>query len=88
MNHLLLLFFLLATLSDVATVHWHSAREADRIVATSALSVLLECLTWLPVWFALSEDDYRIAVVSVVGSAVGTALGMARVRRKRGGGEG
>lgn len=77
----LTLFFTLAVLSDWLTLKWHSARENQKIFLVVLLSVVLESLTWLPVWFAISFENPWIALVSVLGSAAGSALGMRNITR-------
>jgi hypothetical protein len=78
----LLVFFSLAAFGDIVTVWWHRCREADRVFTTSLLSGVLEVLTWLPLWFAITLDDWRIAVACVLGSMVGTGIGMRRALPK------
>ncbi len=72
------LFFLLAAAADALSVRWHVAREKRDVGAMIALSMVLETLTWVPIWFALTFNDWRIAAVSIAGSGVGAALGMVR----------
>lgn len=73
---LLLLFFVMAAATDGLSVWWQEAREADNAAGVAGLSMLLETLTWLPVWFALRGNDWRIAAFSVAGSAAGAYLAM------------
>lgn len=80
----LALFFALAAVADWVTVLWHSEREKGHVFRTAGLSMVLESLSWLPVWFALQLEDYRIAIVSILGSAAGTAFGLFRINRKDG----
>jgi len=81
-NNLLLYsaFFVLATMSDWLSCLWHQARERDLRVRGMALAMTLEALTWVPIWFALTMEDFMIAVVSIAGSAAGSYLGFSRQR--------
>lgn len=72
----LLCFFVLAALGDYLSVYWHKFREQKRVVPATVLSILLETLNWVPVWFAIEWGDVRILVASVLGAAVGTAVAM------------
>jgi len=74
----LALFLFLAAAADALSVRWHVAREKRDVGVMIALSMMLETLTWVPIWFALTYADWRIAAVSIVGSGAGTALGMLR----------
>lgn len=75
---LLAVFFLLAAGADWLSVAWQSAREHRQPWRLSLISMSLEALTWLPVWFALTLEDWRIALVSIAGSGVGAAIGLRR----------
>jgi hypothetical protein len=74
------LFFILACVHDWLTCVWLTQRELQRYKLTVLLSMLLETLTWLPILVAIQTQDYSIAVASVLGSGVGTALGLRRVK--------
>lgn len=78
----LLLFFVFAAAADQVTMLWHDARDTSRVLRLVALSMLLESLGWVATWFAFVGEDWRIAVVSILGSGVGTAFGFYHVRRK------
>ena len=75
----LLAFFVLAAIADWFSVAWQSARERQQMARLVALSMALESLTWIPVWFALTWEDWRVAAASVLGSAAGAAFGLTRV---------
>src|SRR5690606_25383642 len=81
---LALLAFILAAASDWLTVRWHHAREAGSIWMTGLLSCALEALTWVPVYVAIVTQSPWIAVASVLGAGVGTAIGMRRGRCRPG----
>lgn len=78
--------FVLGALSDWLTVLWHRKREDGAVAGAVFLSSCLEALSWLPVWLAITWEDWRIVVASVAGSALGTAIGMRRPRTARPGG--
>ncbi len=44
--------------------------------------MLLEAIGWIPIWFAIQNDDIRIAAVSVLGSGVGTVVGLYKRQMK------
>lgn len=75
-NLTLLAFFVLAAATDWVSVKWHGAREQKRAWRTAILSMVIEGMNWLPVWTAIQMDDWRIMVVSVLGSGVGTRLAL------------
>ena len=77
---ILLGFFTLAAVLDVLSCQWHRARERGAVLVGSGLAMLLEGLAWLPLWVAIQTDDFRVMIVSVLGSGVGTAIGLRRVR--------
>jgi len=79
---LLVIFFLLAAVADVFTVWWHRCRERGHIIGTVLISLVLETLSWAPIWWALTQSNWKIAAVSIIGSGVGTATGMLRFRDK------
>lgn len=66
-------FFALALVADLLAVSWHGCRETQRVAAAAAISMGLETLSWLPIWFALTLDDPAVPLACVVGSGVGTA---------------
>lgn len=80
---LLLLFFVLAAAADWFSVLWYEAREHRKVGRLALLSMAIETLAWVPIWFALTSGDYRIALVSIAGSGAGAALGLARVTRQK-----
>lgn len=71
-------FFVLAAAADALSVRWQEARERREVARLALLSMVLEALTWLPVWFAITAEDWRIAAVSIAGSGLGAAWGMRR----------
>jgi len=79
----LALFFVMAAAADTLSVLWQNARERDAILALGGLSMALEALGWLPLWFALMRQDMGIAIVSIAGSGVGAVLGAWQVRRSQ-----
>lgn len=79
----LLLFFVLAALADWLTCKWHSARERKDPVYAAGVSMLLEALSWAPIWFAITQEDVSIAFMSVLGSGLGTWLGLRHQQHNR-----
>ncbi len=78
---LLPVFFLLAAASDWFTCQWLRARESNKLWLAVLLSMVLETLTWIPLWCALAYDQPAIAGACILGSAVGTGLGLRRGRK-------
>ena len=74
-------FFILAAIADYLTCLYHDNRERDNIWTTSSISMGLETLSWIPIWFALTQENVWIAIVSIVGSGVGTAIGLKKTRK-------
>ena len=68
-------FFILAAAADWLSCLWHYARESGSRARGMLLAMLLEGLGWLPIWFAITLEDPLVAVVSIIGSAVGSAVG-------------
>ena len=66
---------IIAAVFDYASCAWHRARESKRIFAQTMISMSLELLHWIPIWFAITEEDWKIAGVSILGSGLGTWLG-------------
>lgn len=85
---ILVVFAALAVGADLLSVEYHDAREGDRTARASLIASGLEAIGWIPVLGAISAGSvtmaWAIAGVCVVGSAIGTAAGMARVRRRSG----
>lgn len=80
---LLALFFVFAVAADHLTMLWHAAKDNKQPVKLVGISMALESLGWIAIWFALSGDeDPWIAAVSIAGSGCGTALGYCRVARQ------
>lgn len=74
-------FFVFAVASDWLTIAYHRARESSRISRTSILSAALELITWLPILVAVTTNSATVwacAVASIVGSGLGTSIGMRR----------
>lgn len=76
---LLAVFFVLAGCADFLSIRWQEAREAGNALRLAVLSMTLEALTWIPVWFALTLEDWRIAAVSILGSGIGAAWGIRQI---------
>lgn len=72
-------FLASAIAADYLTMLWHRARDAGKLWRLVSLSMLLESLTWAAMWVALVGEDWTIAIVSIVGSGIGTRLGYSRV---------
>lgn len=69
-------FFLMAGCTDALSVYWQEAREADAAESVAAYSMALEMLTWLPVLFAIRDEDYGIVAAAVLGSTAGAWVAM------------
>lgn len=70
----------LSALFDFVIMHWHEARQSGRMARTVLLSMLLELLGAVPIMLAIASDDWTLLLAGVIGSAVGTGLGMWRKR--------
>lgn len=79
LDSLLILLFVLAALSDYLSYLWHQAREAKRVWRITIISMLIEAVNWLPIWLAITQEDLRIAAVSVLGSGLGTLVAASRL---------
>lgn len=77
-----LVVFLVSLALDWLTVHWHYAREQQRITAVGLLSATIEFGNWLPIWLAIVSQDVIVVLASVVGSALGSMIGVAHGVRK------
>lgn len=78
---ILFAFILLVFISavyDIVTIAWHNNRQAGRVGPTVALSVCLEGLAAAPVAVAILSNDWRLLLAGLVGSALGTWIGMVR----------
>lgn len=71
----LVLFAVLAAGVDYLSCVWHRARERGARGTGAAVSVALDVLGWLPIWFAIDWQDVRILVASAIGSGIGSVLG-------------
>ena len=78
----LIAFAVLSAAADGLSILWHHARESRRYIAVASLSMALEAISWIPIWFAITDQDYRIAVASIVGSALGSSAGLLFVNRQ------
>lgn len=76
-----LIFFALAAAHDLCACYWYSLRESGRHLRATGLAMLLELMNWLPVWVAIQQDDFTIAIAAILGSGVGTYLGLVRYER-------
>lgn len=73
---LLLVIFTLAAAGDWVSCQWLLARDTNAIGVAVAFAMVLECLAWIPVWFAIRREDWRIAAAAIAGSGLGTAIGL------------
>lgn len=80
---MLLGFGALAVASDWLSCVWHRAREQRKVYLGALVAALMESLTWLPLWFAIEWNDFRILIVSVLGSAVGSIWGFRGQTQKK-----
>lgn len=77
------LLIIISAVYDIVTIAWHRNREAGKIAPTVLLSVCLEVLATAPVAVAILADDWRLLLAGVVGSAIGTAVGMSHANPKQ-----
>lgn len=77
------LTFIVEALGDYLSCMWHDARENGRIATQVVISMFLQALTWIPIWFAIQTEDWRIAMISIVGTGFGTMLGALRVKKRK-----
>jgi hypothetical protein len=74
-------FFVFAIAADWLAIAYHKAREKGQVRRTAIVAVALEMISWSPVLAAVSAGGrlvWACAAASVIGSAVGTVLGMRR----------
>jgi hypothetical protein len=71
--------FLLSAATDWLGILYHRARERGHRWRGAALSMLLEGLPWIALYFAITED-YRVIIASVLGSGVGSFFGFPKVQ--------
>lgn len=74
----LIAFFLMAVAADFWAVKWHAARERRQLARVGALSAVLELLGWVPLWFAITQENVTWAAAAVLGSVVGSVWGCYR----------
>jgi len=70
----------LAAVYDVVTLGWHRARERGEIARTVTLGCALETLAAVPLVIAISCNEWWPIAAGVIGSAIGTSVGMYRAR--------
>ncbi len=73
----------LAGLHDFLALTWHYAREAHRTTRMVVVGVAMELVGAVPLVVALELGAWWPVAASVVGSAVGTVLGMGRAPAER-----
>lgn len=71
--------FILAAALDYLSVKWQKHREEGNRSKVALLSMLLELLGWVPVWLAITTQDYMVVVASVVGSGLGAFMAVERI---------
>ncbi len=69
-------FGLLGMIGEIFTIYWHKRREEGGALSTAVLSGVLEALTWAPVGFVIVSNDLGVIFTSILGSSVGTYIGM------------
>jgi hypothetical protein len=63
---------------DVLTIAWHRAREDRRLLATVIIGCVMEAAAAVPLAFAISLGEWWPIAAGVLGSAIGTFVGMRR----------
>lgn len=71
-----------AATTDWLSVLWQECREQRRPWAAAGLGAVLESLTWAPLVLVIATEQWTVVGACVVGSALGSGLGVARARRK------
>lgn len=66
----------LAAAYDVLTIAWHRAREAGKVGRTVTIGCAMEAIGALPFVAVVVSGEWWPLVAGVIGSAIGTALGM------------
>lgn len=79
----LFLFFVMAVAADWLSVEWHSAREKFQLKRLGILSAVLELLSWVPLWVAITQENIAWASAAIVGSIVGATLGCWKEKKRR-----
>lgn len=72
---LLVFFFLLAVSADWLSCVWHRLRHQRKVLLGAIIAMVLECLSWAPLWVAIETENIGILIVSVIGSGFGSVLG-------------
>lgn len=71
-----LAFLPLAIASSITSYWWRNAVERGDVWMATLIDGLLDALNWAPIFYSGTTDDIRIAIVSVVGSMIGTNIAM------------
>lgn len=74
--------FVLAASSEWLTLLWHRARERRYVTRVVAVSIILETVSWIPIWYAIVYTSWEVAAASIVGSGLGAALGLTLLHPK------
>jgi hypothetical protein len=72
---LYLVIFVIEVAGDYFSCKWHKARESKNQTHQIIIAMFLQLLNWIPVWFAIKEEDPMIVVVSIIGTGLGNYLG-------------
>lgn len=75
---LFILFLFLGIAYSRLSCAWLDARDRGSRWAAVLIDMGMDTLAWLPVWFALTTEDWTIAIASIIGSGLGTAWGVGR----------
>lgn len=77
------LLIAVAAAADWLSVAWHAARERGHVTRAIVIAVALEILNAAPLVAALAADDWRLLIAGVIGSAIGTGIGVHRAKTDR-----
>jgi len=80
---LLAIFFATEAAADFLSILFHDARERRDATRLGVYAAVLGVFSWLPVWFVIATNDWRIAAASVLGGVAGTLLGLTRLDREQ-----
>jgi len=81
----IIMFFIVAAMSDIIIVLWHRAREEGDVWMVVALGSLAQTVGWLPLVWAVEGllSVWAVAAVDILGSALGGGFAVWRIRRGR-----
>jgi len=75
--------FALAAVCEALTIVWHMHRESEDAGRAALVGMLLELLSWIPIWLAITSSDLRVVAASIAGSGIGVYVTLRRSSRDR-----